>query len=93
MLAIEFATPPADPDVVVEALPGQQDKFTERLCSQEVQRQVQLGISDANQRLSINYRAAKIWFAATDTPPVEVYRTLASAIVLRLAAGDVFLET
>lgn len=85
-LGIEFAQ--AGDESVVVAIEPVQLKPNEpvRLDGEEVLKWVLDGVREANEELGTAYRPQRITFVLGDSPPAEVYRSLAKRIAHRLNA-------
>jgi hypothetical protein len=80
-----------DDQVTVEPLPIKNDQIS-RISAEEVRQHVLHGVMEANQSLGTQYQVKKIQFVPADTPPPDIYRTLAKTIVERLANKKAFVE-
>lgn len=61
-----------------------------RLQAADIRRAVQSGVEEINRSLHTSYRVDRIEFLHGDSPPVDVYRLLAIAIIERLASAGEF---
>ncbi len=91
LLGLEFARTVGGP-VVIEPLPVKDGQDC-RIGADEVRLSVLAGVVEANQCLGSQYCVKRIQFVPTDSPPADIYRTLAKSIVERLARGEAFAQS
>jgi hypothetical protein len=91
LLGLSFANE-AEDQVVVQPLPVKDGQIT-RISAEPVRQHVLAGVADANFSLGTYYRVGKIQFVPTDTPPMDIYRSLAKSIVERLARKEAFTQS
>jgi hypothetical protein len=88
LLGIEFCLAPTDSDLVI--VPLKKSTKPTSLSSEDVKRNVLLGVAEANLQFGTNYSAKRIEFTPDDSPPVEIYQTLAKSIIRRLIGSEPF---
>jgi hypothetical protein len=90
LLGIEFGNGTPNSEIVVEKL-EKQSKEADSLTSEDVQKNVLLGVSEANDQFGTAYVVKCIEFVSSDSPPVEIYRLLAKSIIERIVRGGSFM--
>lgn len=87
-LGVKFGADSQNLRPIVEAMRSELGDAT--VLPDDVERQVVLGISQANKKFGTEYRAIGIRYVPTDSPSPEVYRLRAAMLVERLANGAEF---
>ncbi len=85
LLGIEFWEGEAAPEPPIVETLGPEKQCRDSLPSDEVCKNVLLGVSDANQKYGTSFAVKRIQFVPIDSPPPLTYRALAHAIVERRA--------
>lgn len=88
-LGIEWAAEPEESVALERLLPiggCEHGELTETLVAESVD----AGIAEANRRLGVAYRPARILYVANDSPRYDLFQHCASLLVQRHADGEHF---
>lgn len=85
-LGLELSESPVEKPVVVDVRRDQVPAGRASLTSEEVAKQVLLGVVDASQEVGRDHYVKSIEFVSTDSGPHEVYRFLAAEVIRRVCS-------